>query len=107
VQSQQPQVGSFSGPNSGIERQHGQQTGHEQTRQYVEAADTKLLADALSRRLGLSSQQLAQVVPQLGVALGSQRGSEQQGGQQSIGQQGSPGGQQPASQVQPQQPQSR
>lgn len=56
----------------------GQMMGRDTTRQYVETADTGLLADTLARRLGLTSQQLAQVVPRLGVALGSQQHTVQQ-----------------------------
>jgi hypothetical protein len=40
-------------------------------RQSVELADTPVIADVLARRLGLTSHQLAQAVPQLGAALGS------------------------------------
>ncbi|WP_143052199.1 hypothetical protein [Halobacterium jilantaiense] len=83
-----------------------------QTRQYVESADTKLLAETLGRRLGLSSQQLAQVVPQLGVALGAEQGRQrhsdgqqqrqpvggQQQHQQPVGSQQSTGMQPPGAQ---------
>lgn len=107
MQSQQIPFNSLSEQGQAVGGQLGQQiTGQEPVRQYVETADTKLLADTLARRLGLTSQQLAQVVPQLGVALGSQQYSAQQpigqeaGIKQPIGQQASMGVEQPVTQPQ-------
>jgi len=119
--ARQPSVAGSVGQQTGVQPQQipvessadqGQITGGQQAggvasmQSKVETADTKLLADVLARRLGLTSRQLAQVVPQLGVALGDQQYGAQQPigrepvGQQPIGQQGSMGVQQPQPQQQ-------
>lgn len=87
-QLQQIPVNPMGDASQQIPVEYRQQFGHtgqqsiEQTRQVVEMADTGVLADALARRLGLTSQQLAQVLPQLGMALGQ---SQSDVGQQRTG----------------------
>ncbi|MFC3477259.1 hypothetical protein [Halobacterium litoreum] len=89
-QAQQIPVGSVPSESpQQIPVEHGQHAAqqtpwqsfgqHELTRQSVEMADTPTLADALARRLGLTSQQLAQVLPQLGAALGAPTHGQQLG----------------------------
>ncbi len=78
-QSQQIPVGSAqNGLAEQIPVQFGQQTSwtpnqSQPTRQEVEMVDTQTIADVLARRVGLTTQQLAQAVPRLRPVLADQQ----------------------------------